>query len=241
MINKIKNIFRKEQFKPSFLSIIINSNFFVRSGIYKGIKENSSFMKGILLDFGCGTKPYRDLFNVEKYIGIDIKNSAHNNDISYVDVFYDGKMIPFDDKYFDSIYNSEVLTHIFDIEEIIIELHRVLKINGYILITVPFVWHENEKPNDAIRFTSHGICRLLEKHGFQIINYKKYGTYFTTVVQMWNSFLYHSLFPNSSIIKLILTILLIFPFQLVALIIYPIMPKNNDLFNTSVVVAKRIH
>jgi len=240
MIKLIKAKFRKEQFKPSLLSLIINSNYFVRRGIYKGIKSNTQYMTGKMLDFGCGTKPYRDIFNVDEYIGIDIINKGHSNDTSLVDVFYDGSKIPFDDEFFDSVYSSEVLTHVFDTDSIVAEIQRVLKKDGYALITVPFVWHENEKPNDAVRFTSFGICNILERNGFKIIKCKKYGTYFTTTIQMWNSFLFHTIFPKPVLAKVILTIIFIFPVQLIAFLVSPIMPRNNDLFNNTVVVVQRI-
>jgi len=104
MINGLKKKFREEQFKPTWLSLFINSNYFIRSGIYRGIQENTHYMSGTMLDIGCGQKPYRDLFAVDKYVGIDIKNEGHQNDISQVDVFYDGTHIPFEDGHFDSAY-----------------------------------------------------------------------------------------------------------------------------------------
>lgn len=239
IINKIKAFYRKEQFMPSFFSIVINSNYFVRSGIYSGIKKHANLMTGTMLDFGCGRKPYRDLFEVKKYIGVDIENTGHLNDTSLVDFFYNGRILPFESEYFDSVFSSEVLTHIFKLEPIIKEINRVLKMNGNVLITVPFVWHENEKPNDAIRFTSFGIENLFARNGFEIIAVEKKGTYFTTVLQMWNSFLYHVIFPKHVLVKLLLTVLFIFPVNLIGLLFSYILPKNTDLFNNTILVAKK--
>ncbi len=146
MINTLKARYRQEQFIPTWLSVFINSNYLIRKGIYKGIRENAHFMNGLMLDFGCGIKPYRTLFDVQKYIGIDIRNTGHDNDISQIDVFYDGRTIPFEDNYFDSAYSSEVLTHISDIEPMIDEIKRVMKPGANLLVTVPFVWHEMRNP-----------------------------------------------------------------------------------------------
>lgn len=53
------------------------------------------------MDFGCGEQPYRELFKVDEYIGIDIKESGHDNLSKKANIYYDGITIPFDDNYFD--------------------------------------------------------------------------------------------------------------------------------------------
>jgi SAM-dependent methyltransferase len=196
-------------------------------------------MSGKMLDFGCGTKPYRMLFKVIDYIGIDIRNSGHNNDISAIDKFYDGKVIPFENEYFDSVFSSEVLTHIFNIEEVIPELNRVLKKNGNLLITVPFVWKENEKPNDSVRYTSFGIKYLLEKNGFEIVKQEKTGHYLLVVIQLLNDYIYSSIIPGIKILKILFTIILIFPLNLLGLILSFILPANKDIFMNNVIVARK--
>jgi SAM-dependent methyltransferase len=240
MIGTLKKKFREEQFRPTWLSVFLNSNYLIRKGIYKGIKENAHFMTGTMLDLGCGMKPYRDLFSVDEYIGIDIKNDGHKNDTSTVDVFYDGENIPFADAHFDSAYSSEVLTHISDIEPVVAEINRVIKPGGKFLLTVPYVWHENEQPNDAIRYTSFGITKLLERHNFKILVQQKQGNYFTTALQVRNAYLYHALFPKSNILKLILTVIFIAPANLAGVLLSPILGKNQDLFCNMVVVAQKI-
>ena len=53
------------------------------------------------MDFGCGSKPYKSLFNVEEYLGVDYYNEGHPHENEQIDVFYDGKNLPFPDNYFD--------------------------------------------------------------------------------------------------------------------------------------------
>lgn len=237
---KIRERIIKEQRMPTYLSFFINSNFFVRRELFRAIKRNLHYMKGETLDFGCGIKPYKNLFiNADSITGVDIENEGHTNDVSEVDVFYDGNTLPFDNERFDSIFSSEVLTHIHDLEPVIKELYRVLKKNGKILLTVPFVWHENEAPNDAIRFTSFGIAEMLKRHGFSIIKSKKCGHYLKTVFQMWNAYLFQAVFPNVTIIKIMLTFLIIFPMHILESILLLILPKNKELFNNIIVIAEK--
>ena len=46
---------------------------------------------------------------------------------SKVDFFYDGKQFPFDSSEFDWVFSSEVFEHMFNIDEQLEEINRVLK------------------------------------------------------------------------------------------------------------------
>lgn len=238
LIDSLKTAYRRQVFIPAWYSIAFNSNYIISRGISNGIKKNAHYMCGKMLDFGCGSKPYRSLFEVKEHIGVDIENPAHNNDISHVDKFYDGKEIPFEDDFFDSIFSSEALTHIFNLEEIVPELNRVLKKKGYFLLTVPFVWKENEKPHDSVRFTSFGIKYLLEKNGFEVIVQEKRGNYFQAISQLLNDYLYSAI-PSIKFLKFLVTVLFIFPLNLLELLFSFFLPKNNDLFINNVIVAQK--
>src|SRR5688572_6641554 len=98
------NFLKKQSFQPSIFSLFINPLYFIRSCLYKNIKKKAPLLKGKLMDFGCGRKPYEALFNVNEYIGIDVEKSGHNHKLSKVDFYYDGKTIPFQNDYFDSVF-----------------------------------------------------------------------------------------------------------------------------------------
>jgi len=167
-----------------FLPKINHPLYFIRIGLYRGIKENADQLTGILLDFGCGQKPYKSLFNVDKYIGIDYDNPGHDHKNENIDVLYDGKNIPFDNEYFDSVLCSEVFEHLFDIEHALQEIHRVLKKGGKLLVTCPFVWNEHEIPHDYARYTVFALNHLFAKYGFNVISVKKGGNFIKTITQM---------------------------------------------------------
>src|SRR5829696_811037 len=151
-----------KHFRPG----ITNAFYFIRNELYKKIKQYAPQLTGKLLDFGCGSKPYQSLFtNVSEYIGLDYEGAGHSHANERIDVFYNGKTIPFPDAYFDSVFSSEVFEHLFNLEEMIPELKRVMKEQAILFITCPFVWNEHEVPVDYARYTQFALKHLLERNG----------------------------------------------------------------------------
>lgn len=158
--------------------------YFIRKGLLAGIQKYSPDLNGKLLDFGCGSKPYQLLFNVDEYVGLDFEKTGHDHSNEQIDVFYDGKTIPFTDSHFDSVLCSEVAEHLFNLPESLTEINRVLKKGGKLLLTCPFVWGEHEAPYDYARYTQFALKDLLEKNGFSIVSYEKKGNFIEAITQM---------------------------------------------------------
>jgi len=158
--------------------------YFIRKGLLEAIRKYSPSLKGKLLDFGCGSKPYRSLFNVDEYIGLDFEKTGHDHSQEQIDVFYDGRKIPFDDAYFDSILCSEVAEHLFDLPAVLAEMNRVLKKGGQLLLTCPFVWSEHEVPYDFARYTQFALKDMVEKNGFRLVEFEKKGDFIKAIAQM---------------------------------------------------------
>ena len=170
-----------KNFRPSITSAF----YFIRNALYNKILQLAPELDGKLLDFGCGSKPYESLFtNVSQYIGLDYESEGHTHASEKIDVMYDGKTIPFPDEHFDSAFSSEVFEHVFNLDEIIPEIKRVMKKKGKILITCPFVWNEHEVPIDYARYTQFALKHLFEKNGFEILVQDKSGDFTMAVYQM---------------------------------------------------------
>lgn len=228
---------KRERFQPGFLSIFLNPFFFIRRGLYKCIKDDAKDLDGLLLDFGCGRKPYKNLFTVKKYIGLDMKQTGHSHELSEVDVYYDGKTIPFNDEYFDSIFCSEVIEHVFEVDSVFNEINRVLKKGGKMLLTVPFVWNEHEVPYDYGRYSTYGITYLLEKHGFEVIKISKSTNFVETICQLWVLYLHHVLKTKYRLLNTIFNVFFISPFTILGLIVSSVLPRRFDLYHNCIIVA----
>lgn len=122
-----------------------------------------------VLDFGCGKKPYKYLFdkfdNITQYVGIDVYDGKN------VDLVYDGRDIPFADEYFNFIFSSSVLEHVQDLDYTLKELVRVVNKNGGMMIhSVPFTSHVHGTPFDFNRLTFFGWQNQFKKLGAKSIN-----------------------------------------------------------------------
>ena len=238
-IKQIKSIVQKEKFHPTILSFFINNNFLIRKSIRKAIIKNSKHLKGALLDFGCGTKPYKKLFiNVDSYTGVDYKIEGREESQKTVDFFYDGKTIPFNDKEFDSILSTEVLEHVFNVEDILCEFNRVLKINGHALITTPFMWEEHEMPYDFARYTTPALEYLYQKHGFEIIHNHKTGNQIEVIFQFAINY-FKNIIPKFALKQLLLVPFIVF-FNTLGIVFSFLLPVDKIAYFNNVFVLRKI-
>jgi len=194
-------------------------------------------MSGIMLDFGCGRRPYQDLMFVNKYLGLDIEESGAEKKHKSADIYYDGKIIPLDSNYLDSLFSTEVFEHVFNISEVLSEINRVLKVGGKMLLTIPFAWPEHEIPYDYARYTSFGIKDLLNKHGFSIIKHEKTGSYVEMIFQMMLIYITQSLTPSNKYASLLMQIFILGPIACVGVLFNKVFPKNSNYYLNNVVVA----
>tara|TARA_B100001059_G_C17822861_1_gene579416 strand:+ start:1298 stop:2026 length:729 start_codon:yes stop_codon:yes gene_type:complete len=242
MIPFLRSVWQRESFHPTyFLGIWINPFFIIRMGLLKGVKKISKIFKGgKLLDVGCGSKPYQSLFKVDSYTGIDIEVSGHDHKRSKIDKFYDGKTIPYEDHQFDYVFSSETFEHVFNLEELLQEINRVLKKGGKLGFTCPFVWDEHEQPYDFARYTSFAIDHLLNKNGFELIKLYKSTNYIETVIQMFSAYIYQHILPKNKFLKIMLSPIIISPVNIIGILLGKILPRNNNFYHNNIVIAQKL-
>lgn len=236
---KIKYYLLQQFFRPGLIGFFINPFFLGRSAMYINVKKYSKFVSGKTLDVGSGSKPYIGLFDkVTSYIGMDIEQSGHKHQREYIDVFYDGETFPFEENTFDSLVFFEVLEHVFNPDTFFKQISKVVKPGGNCLVTIPFIWGEHEQPYDFARYSSFGLKHMFDKHGFEIVEHKKYLTDFRLIFLLINSYLYTTF---KKYLPGYLAWGLIIPFSfvnnLLGLISY-VLPQNNDLYFGNIYVLK---
>lgn len=228
----------KQYFEPTpFFGMLFNPFYIARRALWLTISKHGNHIQGKTLDVGCGTKPYERLFNASIYVGLEIEHTIQP-EIKKADVFYDGKEFPFDAESFDSIVSFQVLEHVFEPDEFLREINRVLKPGGKILFTLPFVWDEHEQPYDYARYTSFGVVHLLQKHGFKVLHHEKTVEDLRVLAQLLAEYIYKKVF-RFRLLKYLSMPLLIFPVLLLGSIVGFLLPGHPDLYLDHVIVAKK--
>ena len=225
-------------FKPTLIGLIINPFYIARSNLYKHIKRHALKFSGNLIDIGCGDKPYEYLFrNVTKYEGLEISSTVHTS--TKAEFSYDGRTLPFNKETYESVFLSEVLEHVFNPDEFLKEINRVMTPNGKLFITVPFIWDEHEQPYDFARYSSFGIHHLLKKNGFEIELSEKSCSNIGVLFQLLNGYLYKITYSWNIVFRSTIFLLLCFPINLIGLISGFILPNNNDLYLDNIIIATK--
>jgi SAM-dependent methyltransferase len=232
------SLLKKQSFQPSFFSIFFHPFYFIRRDLCRNIRHHSNYLSGNLLDFGCGRKPYKDLFSVNSYTGVDLEKTGHDHRLSLVDVYYDGKTLPFENDRFDSLFCSEVLEHVFNPNEILKEMSRVLKNGAPALITTPFCWNEHEVPFDYARYSIFGMKHLLEKNGFRVKKIVKSG-HFSRVYFQLGALYFYEVFKKYGIAGKLLAQFFITPINLIGSLISFILPRNKSLYFNNIIIAEK--
>lgn len=229
---------RDAEFDPGRLGMLTNPFYFARRGLRKEIARMAPSLEGRLLDVGCGQKPYRELFNVDEYLGLEIDRDD-NRGTKAADHYYDGKRMPFENDRFDAALCNQVLEHVFDAPAFLAEIHRVLRPGGKLLLTIPFVWNEHEKPWDFARYTTFGVRHLLEQSGFDVLEQCKCCGNPRALFQLANAYFVEVMRTRSRLLNALTCLVFIAPVNVLGELIAHIMPSNDSLFLDQLVLARR--
>lgn len=150
-------------------NIYASPHFIIKKLQVRCFKKLSPALGGTVLDVGCGTKPFKHHFSHSTYISMDASGGLSPS------VFASSQAIPFKNESFDTVLCTEVLEHTENVQVTLSEIKRVLKIGGYLYLTVPQSWPLHYEPNDFWRFTRHGAEYLIQDAGLRFIDVERIG------------------------------------------------------------------
>lgn len=239
MIRQLQSCLSVQQFQPGFIGIFVNPFYFARKGLFRHIADLAKGAQGRVLDVGCGQKPYKNLFKDANYIGLEI-DTEEARKCKKADFYYDGKRFPFLDNEFNTVLINQVFEHVFNPNDFMKEVNRVMKLEGKLLMTVPFVWDEHEQPQDFARYTSFGLRAVVESNGFEVLELRKSMNDIRAVVQIMETYLYKKTVTGNKWIDLAVTILLFSPVNLIGELCALVTPKNDDLYLDNILLAQKV-
>lgn len=208
-------------------------------------------LKGKLLDIGCGEKPYETVIkeksDITAYVGIDFPKYSRNKDFlsSRPDVFFPADYkkthkLPFRNNAFDTIVSFQVLEHHPRPEKFIEEITRVMKRNGNVVLSAPFIWPIHENPYDFHRFTPYAFHELCKKNGLRTVKIYKEGSIASVIAILLSTYAQEIASRNKIFYILIICM---YPFllgyQYISLLLDKIFPSSCIHMNYLVLASKK--
>ena len=151
------------------------------------VLRHSEYVGGMVLDLGCGSRPFEAFFNgrVTRWVGADYPSSGHPR--AHPDVLADAMMLPLAGECFDTVLCTQVLEHVPEPMDVLREAWRVLRPGGHLVLTAPQYNALHGEPQDFYRYTKYGLDHLARKAGFEVKAIEPIGgflslfAFFTTI------------------------------------------------------------
>jgi SAM-dependent methyltransferase len=143
--------------------------FIPRKLLREQLRGPASEVHGMLIDLGCGYKPYRPFFKqVTAYIGLD-SDGRRRPDVVGV-----ATAAPFAD----AVLCTELLEHCPSPDEVVREIARILKPGGTLLLSSPMSWNLHYEPHDYYRFTRYWLQVIVARAGLETASVSRIGGVF---------------------------------------------------------------
>lgn len=143
----------------------------------------------VLLDLGCGPRPYQDLYETyySRTIGADLADSPFPK--AKIDLYCSATKVPLESGSLDTILCTEVLHDLAEPGDFFNECKRLLRPGGALVLTSPFVVPLVDGEYDHYRYTLHGLRYQIQKSGLHCESIQEVGDLFgvltTLVIKPW--------------------------------------------------------
>lgn len=167
---------RIRRYAPSLFDLDYTT---IRS-INTALRDEVGLKQGVVLDYACGEAPLQGMFEVTRWIRADVSSNESEKDVVIDERSGSTGLEP---ESVDLVICTYGLEHIPDPRKAIDEFCRVLKKDGILFISIPFINRLHEDPVDFLRFTSYYWDQALGRH-FRLKK-KKVGNRWLVLVALW--------------------------------------------------------
>lgn len=140
---------------------------------------------GDILDLGCGKVPYFGLYRefVTRTICADWANTPTRS--KHLDLVADlASPLPFRSGSFDTVLATDVLEHVPNPSDVWLEIVRVLRPNGIVLMTVPFLYWIHDAPHDYYRYTEFALRFQCRESALEVLDLRAIGGALSSIVDL---------------------------------------------------------
>lgn len=145
--------------------------------LQKFVSKHASAFNGNVLDIGGGSGRYKGYFShVGNYKNLDPDETVKP------DIHASVEQVPLNDSSVDCIICTQVLGDVWNLQQAVSEIKRILKPGGLLLVTEALHAELHDEPYDYWRFTPHTYKKLFED-AFDIIELEPRGGYYSQAAQ----------------------------------------------------------
>ena len=200
--------------------------------IIKFIDKYSNKCRGKLVDIGCGNKPYLRYFSlINEYNGVDIDNNE-------ADIVANAESLSIKSNSIDIVLCNQLIEHVSEPSKIIVEINRILKEEGILILTAPQMGRLHGEPNDYYRYTKWGLKYLLKKNNMKIELIEPHGGVFRAIGSHLNFFII-DFFGKNNYSKNVLRYSIINMNNFIFSFLDKIMPWKKDTLGYSIIAKRR--
>ncbi|HUQ65152.1 MAG TPA: class I SAM-dependent methyltransferase [Flavitalea sp.] len=139
----------------------------------KVIREHAT---GLLADIGCGDVPYYSIYKDLVSDNICVDWGQEGRGPLHLDYIVDlNEGIPLENDVFDTVLCTDVLEHIKNPGLVVSEISRIMKKEGKVIITVPFMYWIHDAPYDFHRYTKYMLVEYCNRNKLSTIYIEEYG------------------------------------------------------------------
>lgn len=168
--------------KISHLSVIREAEYLALKGVS---------LNGLILDVGgSNASEYHQLIDGEhSFYAINISTGPKTDMIVDIE-----KTFPIDTEKYDHAICMNVLEHVFEFENVISEMTRVIKPGGKIILATPMIYKIHGSPDDYLRYTESALRKVAKKYNLKVESVKPLGFgFFSLGAQLLRSVIPHGL------------------------------------------------
>lgn len=148
------------------------------------------------------------------------------------DVVDDITRSSFPDASFDAVIMMEVLEHVTDPQRAALEIHRLLKPGGALILSAPFIFPLHDRPYDFYRFTKYGLAHLFKD--FDDLVVRERNNWMEAILVLLARTVADSSIPKLASAALLALAFLLFP---LAILIGKLLP--SDFLATGYVISAK--
>ena len=143
----------------------------------------------VVYDIGCGQKPFAAFLKgkASNHIGVDLADGFYKPD--YVDLIGTAYEVPAANGVADAVILSEVIEHLETPLVAIREASRLLRPEGILFLSFPFLYPQHAPPRDFMRYTEYYLQQELVGADFEIVEYQRIGGFWYMLGQFSSIYL----------------------------------------------------